>query len=109
MAQDQYQGGQVMSDGLEARSEYLQYLPQVFRSGGDDDAAAGDFLAGLLLAFQKILTGGRDENGFEDEHPIVATKNSTGTHDGRVYEPLESTIDQLDRFFDPFRTDPRFL
>ena len=49
------------------------------------------------------------ENGFEDEHPIVSTKKRAGTHDGRVYQPLESTIDQLDRFFDPFRTDPRFL
>ena len=92
-----------MSDWLEARSEYLQYLPQVFRGGGGDGAGEREFLPDLLLAFQKILTGVRAEDGFEDKTRI------TSTHDRPDYEPLESIIDQLDRFFDPFRTDPEFL
>ena len=68
-----------------------------------DEHAASEFLPDLLLAFQKILTGVRAEDGFEDKTRI------TSTHDRPDYEPLESIIDQLDRFFDPFRTDPEFL
>ena len=83
------------------RSEYLQFLPLFFReemAGG----SARELLVDLLLVFQKILTGVR-ENGVEDPQEIRSTP------DGPAYEPLERVIDQLDRFFDPFRTDAKFL
>ena len=90
--------GGTMSD---ERSEYLQFLPLFFReemAGG----SARELLVDLLLVFQKILTGVR-ENGVEDPQEIRSTP------DGPAYEPLERVIDQLDRFFDPFRTDAKFL
>src|SRR4051794_38632918 len=89
------------------RSEYLRYLPPFLREssptsrpgGPDGDELA---LADFLLIFQKILTGVR-KDGAED--PVEITRQG----DGRAFEPLEAVIDQLDRFFDPFRTDDAFL
>ena len=92
-----------MSDMDQQPSEYLQYLPPFFREAAGDGTATGEFLSNLLLGFQKILTGVKNNDGIEDETKI---EDRSGK---RIYEPLEAVIDQLDRFFDPFRTDPKFL
>ena len=92
-----------MSDMDQQPSEYLQYLPPFFREAAGDGTAAGEFLSNLLLGFQKILTGVKNNNGIEDD---IKIEDRSGE---RIYEPLEAVIDQLDRFFDPFRTDLKFL
>ena len=92
-----------MRDAEKQPSEYLQYLPTIFREAAGDGTATGEFLSNLLLGLQKILTGVKNNDGIEDDKKIQKTKHAP------EYEPLEAVIDQLDRFFDPFRTDPRFL
>src|SRR4051794_21348102 len=85
------------------RSEYLRYLPPFLRESAPASPDGDELeLADFLLIFQKILTGVR-EDGVEDAVAI------TRRDDGRTFEPLEAVIDQLDRFFDPFRTDDAFL
>ena len=85
------------------RSEYLEYLPPVFRDGSGSGLADPAFLAHFLLVFQKILTGVRGADGLEDNVRIATSPTSP------AYDPVEAVIDQLDRYFDPFRTDPAFL
>jgi len=55
-----------MSDMDQQPSEYLQYLPPFFREAACDGTAAGEFLSNLLLGFQKILTGVKNNDGIED-------------------------------------------
>jgi len=92
-----------MSDMDQQPSEYLQYLPPFFREAAGDGTATGEFLPNLLKVFQKILTGVKNKDGIEDD---IKIEDRSGE---RIYEPLEAVIDQLDRFFDPFRTDLKFL
>ena len=82
-------------------SEYLRYLPPFFREEAGDGSSR-ELLPDLLLVFQKILTGVQ-ENGVEDGKVIRSGPDRPAS------EPLEAVIDQLDRFFDPYRTDAKFL
>jgi phage tail-like protein len=68
-------------------SSFISYLPPVLWSQETDP---DQFLARMLCIFEKILTGIDDDVALEFE--------------GRAYQPLEVTIDNLARMFDPWRT-----
>jgi phage tail-like protein len=71
-------------------SSYTNYLPAVLWSRDQDPS---QFLARMLCAFEKILTG------IDDGVKI----------DGKPVESIEKTIDNLSHVFNPWCTDSRFL
>lgn len=72
------------------RSSYLPYLPAVLRQS--------PFLGRFLLAFEAVLTGlDESSNPLDENDPH------------RKLVGLERLLDDIDRFFDPLRTDPEFL
>jgi phage tail-like protein len=77
-------------------SSYINYLPPILWSNETDQT---QFLGRMLRIFEKILTGIPDGIAIgSDSHP---------------YEPLETTIENLYRLFDPYTTpanqDKNFL
>ncbi|NTU80293.1 MAG: hypothetical protein HGA45_13110 [Chloroflexales bacterium] len=68
-------------------SSYVSYLPPALWS---QEADPEQFLGRMLCIFEKILTG------IDDGVPLGAG--------GRIYAPLEDTIDNLAQLFDPWRT-----
>jgi phage tail-like protein len=71
--------------GQDRVSSYLPYLPAVLRQGR--------FVERFLLAFEAVLSGLPAED-------LPA---------GQVITGLEEILADVDRFFDPARTDPEFL
>ena len=65
-----------MRDAEKQPSEYLQYLPTIFREAAGDGTATGEFLSNLLLGLQKILTGVKNNDGIEDDKKIQKTKHA---------------------------------
>ncbi|MFO0889871.1 MAG: phage tail protein [Isosphaeraceae bacterium] len=80
-------------------SEFLQLLPSLLRDGLDGAGVdgGGSLLSKLLLVAQKFLTG------VDDDVPNPKRGQSVGD------EPIETTIDRIDRLFDPWRAPPEFL
>jgi phage tail-like protein len=76
----------MMSDSQKS-SRYLQYLPTIYQGGPGDPRA--DFLGRFLKAFEKVLAG----------------------IDGEGTGPIgiETILDRIADYFDPYRTPAQFL
>jgi phage tail-like protein len=77
--------------GDDLLSSYLPYLPAVLRQG--------PFLGRFLLAFEAVLSG-LPEGAYPPGPTFDAHRGVKG---------LEQLLDDIDRYFDPMRTDPDFL
>lgn len=77
------------------QSKYLEHLPAVLREQGDGLQA--DFINRFLAAFESILEGDPASTLAADPQPTNPARG------------LELLLDQMELFFDPFRTPPEFL